>query len=97
MGRIIAHHAGRFFLWSTVVDAPVSRAMSREEMRAHLIVEYGRADTENHDRALDRAEAKGTSSLRGITLDDLIAGNRAGANETEATLSEILALVEADE
>ena len=71
--------------WSEIVDAPVSRVMSREE----AVTEYG------EDRVA-RADRTGTSIIDpdslmdGITPEEIIVGNRAGPNETELTLEKIL-------
>lgn len=80
MGRGIVRLApDEYIEWSTVVDAPVSYVMTTEE----ALREFGLA------RVL-RADLDGTSyrSPR-LTLADLLDSNRAGPDESMATLDEI--------
>lgn len=81
----------RFIEWSTVVDAPVSYGMTREDMREHLLAETdgSRASEIMVDERLDRADAKGSSDLMGMTAEEVVAGNRAGPDESELTFDEI--------
>jgi hypothetical protein len=76
-----------------VVDAPVTEAMRRDEFERAYRDQYGRSGLEQLPSRLARAEKFGTSSLDGESLDDLILGNRAGPNEEEVSLAEILRLV----
>lgn len=93
MGRAIIYAGGVFFEWSTVVDAPISTAMSRTEMHDYLLREYGRHD--KPDERLDRAEKFGTSAFDS-TLEGLISVNRAGPNESRLSLEEIIADLKAE-
>lgn len=76
--------------WSTVVDAPVTNGMSLEDLHQHIQNEYGRQGILELPARLARVEATGTSSIGG-TLDGLISCNRAGPNETELSLEELIA------
>lgn len=85
MGRYIAKLADDAYCeWSTVVDAPTSWVITRE----HAVAEWGTS------RIL-RADKNGTSILddypAGRTPREIVSGNRAGQNETELTVSEIIA------
>lgn len=91
MPRFIMHHEGRFFEWSTVCDAAVTEPMDREAFEAYWKAEYGRQGLEELQPRLERAIRKGCSSLDGSTFEDMIAGNRMGPGESEATLEEIVA------
>lgn len=89
MGRYICHHEGFFFEWSTVVDAPVTYAMPREEFEQFYREEYGRSRMDEFERRMARATETGTSA-HGYTLAEVVSGNRAGPDETEATFEQII-------
>jgi len=77
--------------WSNVVDAPLTVGMSKDDITQYLIGKYG---TNNHTEAFlaerfSRVEENGTSYY-GTTLEELIAGNRAGENEKELTYKELV-------
>ena len=91
MGRYICHKDGVFFEWSTVVDAPVTYGMTEAEMREHHKLFYGVG--EGVDERIDRAIEKGTSSWTEPSLESLIFHNRAGPDEAEITLDEIMKLL----
>lgn len=82
MGRFICHLDGKFFEWSTVVDAPVTYLMEEAEFLAYQRNEYGDryADSEL-DTRMERARVKGTSSMLDESLEALVRGNRAGPGE----------------
>lgn len=79
----------RFWEWSTIVDAPVTYAMTEEQLREWHLEEYGRRGSTGIDGRIDRARETGTSGY-GMTREDVISHNRAGPNETHATLEEIM-------
>lgn len=79
--------------WSTVVDAPVTYAMTRDEMTAYLREEYGRQREHETPARLDRCDKQGHSALWGQsaneTVEEFIRGNRAGPDESEASLEQL--------
>ena len=92
MPRYIVKLRDRYMEWSTVVDAPTTYGMTLEEFRAHYEHEYGVAAVHGghnmpplRERML-RVAQQGTSANFPLTVEQLIAGNRAGPDE--ATLSE---------
>jgi hypothetical protein len=90
MGRYVAKLADDAYVeWSTVVDAPVSWVLSRPR----AIGEWG------HLRVL-RADKNGTSILddypAGSTPEEIVRGNRAGPQETEISVDEILRAYDED-
>lgn len=89
MGKCVAKLADDEYVeWSTVVDAPITYICNREEMKAHLLERYGTAG--RPDERIARADKRGTSWIdREETMEDLVALNRAGDDETELTLGEI--------
>ena len=93
MSRYICHHDGKFFEWCTIVDAPVTSAMTRQEFEEYYRDEYGRRAMSDLPRRIERAIEKGTSEHGEAGLRDLIEGNRAGEDETELTFDDVIALV----
>lgn len=93
MGKPIVHHNGWFFVWSTIVDAPVTKAMRRAEFESFYRECYGSEGMKELPARLERAIAKGTSSFDGESAEDLIAGNRAGNNEEELSFYNVLSAV----
>lgn len=89
MGRYIIKLNDRFFVWSTVVDAPVTYGLTTDELREFICIEYGRRGLDNLAAQLERVEAKGHSGHEDFTLAELLAGNRAGENEMTLTPDEI--------
>lgn len=73
----------RYLEWSTVVDAPVTYGLTREEIQAHIKEEYGQQGLRDLRARLERADAKGTSSWVDRSLKEAIAGNHAGENGEE--------------
>lgn len=76
--------------WSTVVDAPVTFGLSLEEFKEHYKEEYGNRGLMELDERLKRVEEKGISSLMDEDIHDIISGNRAGKDETELSLEQII-------
>ena len=74
--------------WSTTVDAPVSRVMTRADLARHLVSE-DRLSTGESARLLEVADVAGTSDPQ-LDLPSLIEGNRAGPGETQLTIDEIV-------
>ena len=81
-----------YFLWSDVVDAPISNGMTEQQTRKVVVDRAGERARERAVRELDaqieRADKTGTSH-RVRSLEDLLAGNRAGKGEKKLTADEI--------
>ncbi len=80
----------KYVEWSTVVDAPITYILTREQMIAHLDEQYGVSSVTNNQLRLDRADENGTSAMFNQTRGDLLSCNRAGDNEEKLTLKAIL-------
>lgn len=89
MARFIVKIDGKYLEWSTVVDAPVTYGMTREEFEAYYRFNYGESWMEHLPERMARVEANGTSSFNCTSIEDVIAGNRAGDGEQELTLEQI--------
>lgn len=90
MPKFIVHHDGYFFEWSTIVDAPTTYGMRREEFEVYFEKRYGAEAMRDLPDRLSRALAQGTSSLDGTSAESLIAGNRAGPDETELPFADVI-------
>lgn len=95
MAHAVIRAEGTYFLWSTVVDAPITEAMSRDKMREHLLWRYGHSEEAAIDQGLARADETGTSSLYGLNIEEIKKYNRAGPKEGRLSWSGILKLVRA--
>lgn len=93
MPKFIIHHEGFFFEWSTIVDAPTSKAMRRDEFVAWYRGLYGSEGVEQLPARLERAEKYGTSSHDHESARDMILGNRAGPNEEELSFESVIGLL----
>lgn len=92
MGQYIAEFGGKFCIWSTVVDAPITPLMNREELRGVLIAELGSNRALAFEDRMQRVALRGCSARNGTTKADLLRFNKAGPNETHlATEAEIVA------
>lgn len=90
MGNTVIKIKDLYFEWSTVVDAPTTFGMSLEEMRQNLKDDYGQRGLDYFDSSsFARIEKVGAGWLNGKTLEDTVAGNRAGPDESELTIDEI--------
>lgn len=79
-----------FVEWSTVVDAPVTHGMTFEEIALYYLNRYGTSGMDDFDERIARTKAHGTSCRDKTTAEELIAGNRAGPDERELTMAEII-------
>lgn len=83
MPQYIIHKDGVFNVFSSVVDAPlIERGLTLEELQEWFRFMQGSAAMVELPERVERALATGTSALSGTTLQELIACNRAGPNET---------------
>lgn len=91
---ILYHKPTNMYLeYSTVVDAPTTIAVTREEMRAYLIKRDGDGGDDGRavDERLERAERKGSSCmLPGSTLELEVLCNLAGKNETTMSVEQFI-------
>lgn len=90
MGRGIIHHEGAFNLWSTIVDAPLYEpAITEAQLTDVVRFESGEMAVQELPARLNRARCTGTS-YAGMTLDEVIAGNRAGEDEAELSREDFI-------
>ena len=78
----------KYVIWSTIVDAPTSRAMSVKDLKKHV----ARVQPENvysFEHRMERVEKIGHSMITGESLEDLLNNNRAGNGEKKLTVDEI--------
>lgn len=94
--RIKTVKGPRYIDWSTIVDAPVSGALTRAEIKEHWKSRYGSTSADIATRLKD-ADRYGTDCLDHSPIARVIAGNRAGPRESELTLAQIIDLAVSDE
>lgn len=80
----------KYIVWSTIVDAPISRGLSKEKLSQYIEFHYGEGGLSDLPERLKRVEEKGVSSMLHASVDELIAYNRAGANESCLTKEQII-------
>jgi hypothetical protein len=90
MGNPIVKLGGKYLVWSTIVDAPVSYGMTLAELETYVREEDGRRGVDELGRRLQRVAEKGTSSFDDKDADDTIWLNRAGPDETPLHREEII-------
>ena len=95
MGRCICYvkdtdDTEYYFLWSTVVDAPVTFGMNLEGFQEFMRYEYGNRGMEDLQQSLERARERGTSWVCGPTFDEMIKFNRAGENESTLSREQLI-------
>jgi len=93
MGRCIVKLKDVYFEWSSVVDAPVTYGMKKEDFIDYYREEYGRSGMEELLKRLERVEKSGTSLLTQVSAEELLTFNRAGEKESCLSLDEIYLLV----
>lgn len=76
--------------WSSVVDAPVTRGMSKDDFIDYYLGKYGTSSLGELNDRMMRVEGKGTSAILYTSALDLISVNRAGKDESNLTFNEIL-------
>lgn len=76
--------------WSTIVDAPISDAMSLDEFHNYYREKHGSVGMKELHERLGRVKITGCSRIDGGTLEGLIATNRAGPEEECLSKHEII-------
>lgn len=89
MAKYVIKIRDKYLEWSTAVDAPVTRGMTREEMIEHLVLSVTEEARSNAGRRLCRADDHGSSAIPFESAEDVIFGNRAGPGETELSIDGI--------
>ena len=90
MPQRIVRLKDRYLEWSTLVDAPVSQAMTREKLDAYMRNRLGDTYMEQtHPLRMKTVDKWGTSR-EGLTAEELVAYNRAGPDESSISIDEIL-------
>ena len=96
MGQGIVKLNGKYMIWSTVVDAPITRLMTREQLEEHVRFEDGERGIRELPERLERADTNGTSFYRG-SAESVVRFNRAGPGESCLTIKELIEKYEAEE
>ena len=84
------HPVRPYLEWSTIMDAPITRGMSEEELRDHVKEEYGNEGLSRLPQRMARVREKGVSSYEDESPTEAISLNRAGEKETRLTMDQIV-------
>ena len=89
MSRYIIKIKDKYFEYSTVVDAPVTYAMTLDEFEEYYKEEYGNQGMKDYPDRMSRVESKGTSSLMDNCMEEVVAANRCGKDFVQLTPEQI--------
>jgi len=92
MGRIIIKLKGWYFIWSTVVDAPITYKMTIDEITDYIRFQNGEEGVRLLPERLKRVEEKGTSSYVYKSVEAVIRCNRSGKNESNLSLENFISI-----
>lgn len=91
MPQYLIHKDGAWNIYCTISDgAWFEHAVDQAELEAWYVMEHGRIGAAELPSRIDRAIRTGTSARTGESLDDLIAGNRAGPGEKRLNTDEFV-------
>jgi hypothetical protein len=91
MPQLILHKDGAYNIYTTVADgACYEHALTREQLEEVIRFEGGARAVAELPWRLERAHKTGCSAISGETLEECIAGNRAGENEANLSLEEFV-------
>lgn len=93
MPKYIVKLGGKYMEWSTIVDAPVSWGMTKDEFRNYYREEYGNNGLERLDERMARVEENGCSAQSPrLTASECVRSNRAGPGESKLTEEQIISV-----
>jgi hypothetical protein len=90
MGNYIFRLEDKYLIWSTVVDAPTTTAMTREEFEKFYRAEYGNSSMHDLRLRMARVDTYGTSARGDDCVMSTVACNRAGPGESTLSLRQII-------
>lgn len=88
MARPIVKLEGRYFVFSSVVDAPITEPMTEAELRDWIRAEHGAEGLRTLPHRLERVERVGTSEMGAREAADTLSCNRAGEDEKQWSMDE---------
>ncbi len=97
MGRyIVKLYQNKYVHYSSVVDAPISYVMGREQTKAYMMQEDNQ-DEETVERRIARADKIGLSAIDCDDLSGVISCNRAGPKGETITLAQMAEMYASEE
>lgn len=87
MPSTIAEFGGKYLMWSSIVDAPVTYLMTEQELTHYIEMTNGEQGLKALPLRMERVRIHGTSSMM-ESKQDLLKWNRAGANESHIATEE---------
>ena len=79
-----------YYIWSSVVDAPITDSLDLEQLTNWIKQQEGEEGLRKLPERLKRVEEKGTSAFNYSSVEELISYNRAGENETHLSMDELI-------
>lgn len=93
MPRFLLKLSSKIVEWSTIVDAPITQPMTREELQEYIREQYGEEGLRRLPSRLVDMDLYGASS--GETPREAVTCNRAGEGETEMSYVQLCAWADA--
>ena len=92
MAEFVVHHQGVFNLYNSISDAPVfTSGVTETKLKRYFLRQYGESGLRTLEPRLIRAREQGTSCRLDDSLQETIAANRAGPNESRVSYEEFIA------
>lgn len=89
MGQFIVKLKEHYLIWSSIVDAPITKGMDLKQLKRWIRSRYGSDGVGELPARLGRVEKKGTSAMQDDSAVDTIWLNRAGPDEKPMTVAGI--------
>ncbi len=87
----LEHQGNDYYMeWSQVCDAPAGKGMELNPFTEYCKREHTPELLAILPERMARVERIGTSSINGTTAEELVAGNRAGPDETSLSKDELI-------
>jgi len=93
MGKPIFILDGKFFVWSTVLDTPITPGLTMGQLEEFIFSEEGEIGLATLPARLDRVAEKGTSSQEHDSVEDLLFLNCMGQKGGRLPVDEALAMI----
>lgn len=97
MSCVVKLAENKFIQWSKASDSPASNVLSEDEMKQLVLHEFkvlnlmGQNPSYSYDQVIELILSTGSSDPLGIvTLEFILEYNRAGKNESQLSLAEII-------
>lgn len=91
MANVILHKDGAYQVYTTIGDGPCfESALTLAQLTEYIQQELGAAGLRDLPQRLERAHRTGCSSALGLTLEEVLATNRAGPKEKALSVEDFV-------